>query len=447
MRAFRVILVIVLVLVPITAVPSIGAPAAEDSSRPVSTPGATASGSPGTIKQPSNNSTSYLAIKQGRINNTTIDTVSLDVGGSVVVNTREIVRTVNVAQFHAAIQNASNKQAVVDAALDRAANRTAALRARQTAAIMAYNNGDLSTEGLLRELAIIAEKATQLRTYVGEVGSVSRSAGSRVNYLQAELATLLGPVRTRIQAALRGNSSYPQRYFVQTSARGVVLATIDDRTYIREVYLTGARTVPNSTGLSPSEARNLVKNELYPVAGNWYGFRYYTYKRGLYQFRFDDTLGHITVSMNKSSGEIFYEERVITIVEENTADGPTNTSGQYALSTRVTFPGGYMRVLLTNRENGDPRNGTISIGNKTIGVTGEDGKLLLLQPRKPTTITASVNGETVSVTVGNTSQAESTPSGPAIGPSASSDSNSNSSLSSESMFIFRLRAEMKNYHS
>jgi hypothetical protein len=444
MRAFRVILVIVLVLVPITAVPSIGAPAAEDSSRPVSTPGAAVSGSPGTIKQPSNNSTSYLAIKQNRINNTAIDTVSLDVGGSVVISTREIVRTVNVKQFHATVQNASNKQAVVDAALDQAANRTTALRARQTAAIRAYNNGDLSTEGLLRELAIIGKKATELRTYVGEIGSVSRSAGSRVTYLQAELATLLGPVRTRIQAALRGNSSYPQRYFVQTSAQGVVLATIDERTYVREVYLTGARTVPNSTGLSPSEARSLVKNELYPVATNWTRFVTYTTERGLYRFRFDDTLGHITVNMNGSSGKIFYGERVITIDEENTADGPTNTSGQYALSTRVTYPGGYMRVLLTNRENGDKRNGTISIGNRTIGVTGEDGTLLLLQPREPTTITASVHGETVSVTVGNESQAESTPPGPAIGPT-SPDSNSRSSPSSDTDFILSPRAEMKNH--
>jgi hypothetical protein len=444
MRAFRVILVIVLVLVPITAVSSIGAPAAENPSRPVSTPSAAASGSPGTISRSPNNSTSYLAIKQSRINNTTIDTVSLDVGGSVVINTREIVRTVNVKQFHTAIQNASNKQAVVDAALDRAANRTAALRARQTAAIMAYNNGELSTEGLLRELAIIAEKATQLRTYVGEVGSVSGSAGRRVSYLQAEFATLLGPVRTRIQAALRGNSSYPQRYFVQTSARGVVLATIDDGTYVREVYLAGARTAPNSTGLSSSEARNLAEEKLYPVAANWSGSRFYTSGRS-YRVLFENAYNNIKIYIDKSSGKVFHEKQVITTENENTADGPENVNGQYALSTRVTHPGGYMYVRLTTSKNGTERNGTISIGNKTIGVTGEDGELLLLQPYKPTTITASVHGETVSVTVGNTSQAKSTPPGPPTGPT-SSDSNSKSRLSFEPIFIFRPRAEMKNHH-
>jgi hypothetical protein len=444
MRAFRVILAIVLILAPITAVPSIGAPEAEDPSRPVSTPSAAASGSPGTIKQPFNNSTSHLAIKQSRINNTTTDTVSLDVGGSVVIDTREIVRTVNVEQFHATIQNASNKQAAVDTALDRAANRTDALRERQTTAIRAYNKGKLSTEGLLRELAIIAEKATQLRTYVGEVGSVSKSAGSRVTYLQAELATLIGPVRTRIQSALRGNSSYPQRYSVQTSAQGVVLSTIDDETYVREVYLTGARTVPNSTGLSPSEARTLAEEKLYPVAANWSGSEFHTSGRDFYRVAFYNLYNNIKLYIDKSSGKVFHEKQVIAINEDNTADGPENVSGQYALSTRVTYPGGYMRVRLTNSENGSERNGTISIGNKTIGVTGKDGKLYMLQPRKPATITATVHGETVSVTVGNESQAESTPPGPATSPT-SPNPNSKSSLSSESI-IFRPHAEMRNHH-
>lgn len=431
MRGFRVMIVITLVLTSIAAVPPIGAPEAKDPALPVSAPGtspSSPSGSPGEIKRPLDNATSYLAINESWVNTTTIDTITHDAGGMVIISTRKIARTVRTNTLDTTIRNSSNDQAVIDTALDRIANRTDELRARQTTAIEAYNNGELSTQAFLRELAIIGKKASQLRINVKSVGSKIRlldagrkSIRNRVSYIKRELSTLSGPVRTRIQSTLRGDSSAPHRYFVQTSAHGVALATVSEDKYIREVYLTGARTLPNTTGFTSfGQARDFVERS-YPVAKNWseptseVGYE----KNGLYWFKYESYLDtKLSIGVNKSSGEIFHEEQVKLLVDEGTRAGPTDTSEQYALTTRLTHHGGYMRILLTNRSNGEGRNGTISINNETIGVTDEEGVLYILQPSKLTTINATVDGETLSVTVGQTSQA------PPIHPRSVSDRSS-----------------------
>jgi hypothetical protein len=435
MRAFRAVIVIALILISIVAVPAIGAPMTKEPSPSVTAPGAPSSSeSPGTIEISNDNATRYLAINASRINTTTIDTVTLDAGGVVVIGTREIVRTVNTEKFGATIRNASDKRAVIDAALDRVANRTDELRARQTAAIEAYNNDKLSTQAFLRELAIIDEKARQLRTYADNVRDEIPlldddriAVGNRISYLQRELNMLTGPVRTNIQSALRGDSSGPQRYFVRTSAHGVVLATVGEDEYLREVYLAGARTVPNTTGFENlRQARDFVEKS-YPVATNRSGSSEKAYeKNGLYWFRHKSSSGEkLSIGVNKSSGKVFHEVQVKYLGDDGTVPGPTNKSERYILTTRITHPGGYMRIQVSNRSNGDNRNGTVSINNETIGFTGEEEEgLYILQPAKPTTINVTINGETLSVTTGQASQLPPPPSNPAPDSSSVVDSSS-----------------------
>jgi hypothetical protein len=425
MRAFRVLIVVALILIPIMGIPTVRAPTTEnptpevpdlDTSDP-NTPDLNTSNlsipvskSPGTIKQPLNNSTSYLAIDREWINTTRIDTVTLDVGGAVVIDAREIVQEFSIERFHATYQNASDetRQDVIDSALDRAANQTSTLRARQASAIEAYNTDELSTQAFLRKLAVIAAEASHLRGFVESVGQyANESTQIRVRTLEKELSALAGPVRTRIQSALHGEPDAPNRYFIETSPRGVILATIDDNEYIREVYLAAARTAPNSTEpISFGEAYNTVIRDLYPfvplsnINTNGDG--------KIYKFSFGHSYGDLTVYMDKTTGKVFYEQQILELDDTHTAFGQQKSNGSFALTTRETYPGGYMLVRVTNPANGNPRNGTVAINGETVGVTskGEDDKnsdLYILQPRKKTTITVTVNGNTKSVTVGNTS--------------------------------------------
>lgn len=411
MRDLQVMVVIAFILASIAVVPSTGAPTAKATSPSVTTTGISSpSGSPGMIK--TDDAASYLVINNSQINTTTIDTVTLDAGAVVVLGTREIPRTVRINQLDAALRNTSDKRAVIDAALDQVANLTNKLQKRQITVIQAYNNGELSTQAFLRELVIISKKANQLGIYVKAIESElllldggSISIGNRVNYLKHELDILTGPVRTRIQSALQGKSTAPNRYFVRTSAQGVVLATIDGDKYVREVYLAGARTAPNTT-----DSHNFVEvsrhiKESYPRATNISDTKTTRkYEYGLYLFKYSNFDRSIRITVDKSSGNVFHEEREITISDDNTVPGPTDKSEHYALTTRLTHPGGYMRILVTNRTNGHDLNSTISISNETIGVTGEEGGLYILQPGELTTINATINGETLSVTIGKPSQ-------------------------------------------
>lgn len=404
MRSPRLLVVCALILAPVTGIPLSTAPNA-----PPPAPGVN-SKSPGTVKQPINDSVSHLAITSGQINSTTIETTTLDISSSVVSDGSRFQRTYRIHRFDAAYENASNKQAVVDAALNQSENRIATLQKRQKEAINEYND-DMSTQTFLRKLAFITAEAEQTSVFVEHVGKKTNS--NRATYLRGDLNSFTGPVRTRIRSALQGDPDAPKRYFVRTTSQGIVLGAIDDGQYVRETYLSGARTGSNnSTSPSFEEARKKFERS-YPSIDS-YDARTIRTLDSHYVYKLPHSYGQLTTKVDRTSGEIFYEKQTVSISDERTVAGPQNTNGPFALTTRVTYPGGYMIVRLTDPENDETVNGTITVGNETVGTT-EDGELAMLQPPNGTTINATVDTETVSVTLGKTSAG---PSGPPQSDSA-----------------------------
>lgn len=390
MRSPRLLVVCALILAPVTGIPlSSTAPNA-----PPPAPG-TASKSPGTIKQPINDSVSHLAIKSGQINSTTIETATLDISSPVTSDGSKLQRTYRIERFEAAYENASNQQAVVDAALNRSEDQVATLQKRQKEAIKGYNDGALSTRTFLRKLALITAKANQTKIFIKHVSR--KPDYNRAKYLRGDLKSFTGPVRTRIRSALQGDPDAPKRYFVRTSSQGVVLGTIDDGQYVRETNLAGDRPKQNTTGSIDSYELIDIIHKSYPSSKE-YGLNFKQFGDH-YVYKLDHSHGRLRTYVDSRSGEIFYEKQVATISDERTVEGPQNTNGSFALTTHVTYPGGYMIVRLTEPETGNTVNGTITVENETVGTT-EDGELYMLQPSNGTTINATVDTETVSVTLG-----------------------------------------------
>lgn len=354
---------------------------------------------PGSVTQPINETAAILAINSSYINETTTEAVTLDVGGSLALGTSDLDGEFQSEWFVAAYgqANSSEREPITNNALNRSEQKLKTLKDRQKVAIAAYNNDEISTQTFLRRLALIASDANEVNVFVETINEVAER--SNIEVIQHELETLNGPVRSLLQNTLQGDRDAPTRYFVRTTDHGVVLATIHDGSYHREAFLSGARSIPIPNGINDTPMAIRTAKERYPYVGDS-GFN--ALGPGDF-FRLYSTYphGNLTTFLDKNSGKIFYEKQNKQISSDRTA-GKQSTTGAFTMTVWTTHEGGPLIVELTKAENDDTLNGSIAIGNDTIGVTG-DGKLYMLQPAGETKITASVDGQSVSMTIGNNS--------------------------------------------
>lgn len=401
MRSIRLLVVWTVVLAPIVGMPLF----ATDAAPPAAPDDA------GTVKQAVDGKLSYLAINR-TIEHTDTSTVFLDSGSALSMSTSQFEYELEIQRIKNAYENASNKQAFVERELDDIENQTEALRERQNTAIRGYNEEKLSSRLFLRELALISADARRIQVsanYFTERENITEKNAGRANNIKQELNIFHGIVRGKIRSALNGDPDAPKRYFVQTSTNGVVLATIEDedgkKWYLREAYLGGARGSSNGSQFNAAELKEKLGRlypEVKPIRTGGSSLVWLRYEFRLSSF-FD---GVISTQFDRRSGEIVFEKQKIPIDDENTVHGQTKNNGSFALTTSTTYPGGYMYVRLT--ENGNDRNGTISVDGETIGSTGGE-ELLMLQPSNGTTITGTSGNKSVSITVGaspNSSQTQ-----------------------------------------
>lgn len=409
MRSSRLLVVWVVVLIALAVIPSSTiAPA------PVSSD--TQQDNPGTIEHAVGGDLSHLAINDSIERNDTV-TVSQDVGSAVSLDTTKFKQEYEYKRIEAAHENASDEAAFATDELNDVETRTDELRKRQNDTIRAYNDGELSSEAFLRELALISTEAQRtqvLADYLTDYTDVeNESIEEQANDINQELNMFQGPVRNRIKSSLNGDPAAPDEFFVRTTTDGVVLATIDDsgeeETYIREAYLDNARSESEGTNDLGEDYMMDKVDRLYPeVGGDYRKGKMGTntlYRYDLYPPEYvsgDD--GRIRQYVDRESGNIVFERQRITINADRTIEhDPQKTQDeQLALTRATTFPGGYMYVRLTHPEEGEPRNGTISVDGEPVDTTDEEA-LLMLQPPNGSTITGTVGNDNVSITVGNES--------------------------------------------
>lgn len=402
MRSSRVLAVWVVVLLSLAVMPlSTTVPVPSDAQQDTT----------GTIKHAVNGDLSYLAINDSIQRNDTV-TVSQDVGIAVSLDTTRFKTEYGLERIKIAHENASDEQAFATDKLDTIETRRDKLRAQQNKTIRQYNNGEITSEMFLRDLALISTEAQRIQVlanYLTDVGNESLTR--RANDVNQELNMFQGPVRNRIRSALNGDPTAPNRFFVRTTTDGIVLATINDKgdeeTYIREAYLDSARSQaaqPKSLG---AEYMRKKVNELYEIRENYMKEElgvtsFYRYNLFPPEYASADD-GKIKHYVDRGSGNIVFEQQRITTDAERTIEHESVQNEQLALTRWTTFSGGYMYVRLTNPEGGKPLNGTISVNGESVGTT--DGEtLLLLQPPNGSTITGTVGDDNVSITTGNNSR-------------------------------------------
>lgn len=421
-----VVLALALALSPVAALP-VTAPATTDptTAEPASLQ---ASVSPPVV--PDNGTTAYLALPTDDLERTEFAIVGLDVGAMTAADRERYASRYTehrlVDQYQLAENETAREEAITDG-LAMVRDRVAELEARERAALTAFNRGELSPEGYLRELAAVDAGASELASTTRRLYSFTQAVPSSevttrdLASVKTRLLTLQGPVRERARRAMHGDG-LTGRIYVATSDSGVVLSTIVgeefERQYIREAYLPEARdtSAPDrylQNGQHDLEAAENRARELYTWAFDNHGGistgirtgQPYLYRDAVYSVAIDHpqgtpSQGDLIIYVDGGTGDVFRELQFKSVADTPfapAANASTNVSDGLRIQVNRTREGAPVEVVVRDAVSGEPVEAEVFIDGTLVGESGVDGRLYTVTPRSTFSVTARADDRTVSV--------------------------------------------------
>jgi hypothetical protein len=335
-----------------------------------------------------------------------IDAVTVDAGTATVFGANASAARIETIALRERIANANDsdeRQIRILDGLNEVDKDVVTLHSRHRSAIDAYHAGDLTAKAFLVELARIRASAQVLEKRLLMLDRLAEETDnfalddSRVFPVVYDLRTFDGPVRSRTSAALSGEPSASTRVYVASTESGIVLATVADGQFVREAFRGDLRNRAD-TGVDEETAQN-VTSRSYPevwaatggsVSGQGSG--------GTFLFDLAYPNGTLTAFVGGGSERVFMEHQRIDLAGSRTGEAVTRTL-DLTLAVNRTFPGGPLRVAVTDPQTGESVNAVVKIGREggesiDIGTTGDDGVLWTVSPRGEFVVTVVEVGST-----------------------------------------------------
>jgi hypothetical protein len=353
------------------------------------------------------NRTHVLVVPEGAVQRSAIDGARLNLGPAAEFNgnvSAVEVETAAVLEYVRAAETESERSRRIIQASSTVEAEIITLRDRQQGAIRAFNDGELSPEAFVVELATIAAKAEALeRRMIGltdEAEDIDGFSLSRPAEIRYELRAFGGPVRERAVAAIRGTDN-STHFFVTTGPEGYELATVDDGVYLREAFRGAVRSGDSTATIGPTEAINVTR-ESYP-----------NITRGVNpSASVAGTTNIVTVSgdnrsltafVDSGSERVFKSYQRFGLGQYRSTSVASNTINGINVTAHRTYPGGPLRINVTDAESGEPVDLAITLSQgqaerTAVGRTGPDGTLWTVSPRGSYTVLA-VGDETTAAYV------------------------------------------------
>jgi hypothetical protein len=370
------------------------------------------------------NQSRVLVVPEPAVQVTTIERATLDIGPATKFsgNVSAVAIENQAVAAYVDTEDDGVRQAHVSESLRDLERETDTLRERRQDAIEAYNRGAISTQTFLVELATIAATADALEARVntlrmaaadieGWTDSEKRRVRSRIESTRYQLRSLGGPVSDRAVAAIRG-SEPTTRIFVTTGPQGYELTTIDNGTYIREAYRGAVRENDPSVPVEEAESELIdVFRQSYPVLTERWGepsgegsgttFVLSTGMAGE---------GNVTAFVDSSSKRVFKEYQYHDLESFPAARTTSTVQSGLNLTINQSYPGGPIKVNVTDADTGDPVNATVTLSQngaagQSVGRTGDDGVLWTLSPRGSYTVYAVESETSLAVIQTNSTEA------------------------------------------
>ncbi|UPW01914.1 hypothetical protein M0R88_07405 [Halorussus gelatinilyticus] len=340
---------------------------------------------------------------------TAFDSQSIALGSSLAIDRNQLKSELSVAALDEQLQSAETierKHQILVQYQYQIENRIISLKARERQSTQAFSNGTISEDQYLRTLGRIDAEAEQLRSVASALEARSRnvrglSMSSFVSTVQGKLTTLEGPVRDRIARSLRGKAP-KERVFVATADTGVVLSTITEGTYVREIVRHDYRNPSASGSLTLLQAQKIVYDK-YTWANNNPSRGTSTSPYGttnVFSVTVKHPHGSFVAYLDGGTEKVFKEiqhKRLTGNTPLPTGPSVSNTSENLTVTVNRTYAGGPLRVNLTNA-TGAPVSGEVRIDGELVGRTNADGVLWTLSPADRFEVSASYDFRTVNVT-------------------------------------------------
>ena len=392
--------------------------------------GPAATGSPGAVAPTESgaslpvvsvsNTTGYLALPNGETDEQRdrFGTANVDVAGAAAMESSRfrirLFRRSTIEAFRSAPNTSARTRVLRDAASDLE-NRSQALREQQSVALRAYNDGEISTETMLRRLAIVDARAdrldaavTQLLQTVGtEPGyTLPTDLRIRIQNSRAEPVVMQGLVKSTIGNSVSGSG--PQQVYVGNTDESLVLARIGGGRYVREAYVASAQGGPGPDRFRASEqypvSAALERAQvLYPWA---FDNRISTRRaRGIgltpiYRFTIDHSHGQLDIYLDGRTNQTFREIQDERISRLPVGETVTRETENLTIRANTTHPTGPMEVTVRDPELNATVDARISIDGTPVGRTGSDGSLWTIRPNGLPVINASTADHSAELTVG-----------------------------------------------
>lgn len=313
------------------------------------------------------------------------------------------------------LNDTQEKRRFVRFAVTRINVRTDELRTAERRAFRRHSDGEITTRELLVRLARIDAEARQLSA---NLTMIDRRADeiegfndiqSRIGVIRIGLLSLQGPVRERVGDVVRGNAD-STRVYAETSGTGVVLATVEDGSYVREAYDADRRATDAGSKISVGELPRTLRQN-YPIwmdrSGENYNTVYGQQASDTFIVRMSYDNARLTTFVDRGNERAYKEHQRIRLNETSPVETANSTQAGLQLAVHSAYPGGPMLVRLTDADDGDPvaANVTFTDGDgrtHLVGRTDADGERWTVTPNETVTARAIRGNDVVSVRVSPT---------------------------------------------
>ena len=352
-----------------------------------------------------------LDVPAGSVERSGVDEHYVDLGPSVGLSanaTTERFRTLAMVERVQRAETTELRRERLRTALRDLETAVDDLDDRQTAAVEAYGQGELTARELLVVLVRISivgeelgERRARLEALVADTRGFDVDRG-RLASIGNRLSAFDGPVRAHARAVLDGEAA-PHRFYVATGSASVVVSTVVDDAYVREAYRGDLR---NGAGdaIELEVALDIVADG-YPVIWNTTREQTQVFGGGeTYPVRIGHSRGDLTAFVD-SDARLVYAEHQRHPLEAVVANRRLEATGDgVRLVVNHTYPGGPVQVQASDPTTGDPVDATVRVKAgptppERIGTTGSDGTLWTLSPNRQYTVTVEARGENVSTVV------------------------------------------------
>ncbi len=304
------------------------------------------------------------------------------------------LRTETTIQRIESAETSAERQRRILEAINEVEQDEVSLDSRQTAAINAHANGELTDRELLDELVRISTIAVEFNDRLEVLDELSEetdgfSAPSRLDELQVQLQVYEGPVRDRALETVRGDTDTAE-IRVESTSSAVVLTAIEGDEYVRESFRRDRWD--RGGGILSSEAAIDAAIASYPETTalrepDAFG------AGSVQRITVPHEYGTLRAFVSGGTEQVFVEHQRMDIDQFPDVETDTLAEDGFNVTVHRSYAGGPVTVAVTDEETGEPVSGiTVTKSadggdSESIGTTNQNGIARTLSPTESYRIT------------------------------------------------------------